>query len=276
MKQCCFEGWYFKHQRGSDMLALIPGRAESGAFVQMISSRGSRQFRVPGLTVRDGVIRAGKCSFSRGGCRIDLPGIWGEITYGPIQSLVSDIMGPFRHLPMECRHGVISMGHELRGSVRVDGETFDFDGGTGYIEKDSGRSFPKSYLWMQCSGFQAPCSIMLALAEIPFWGGGFRGCICAIIYGGREYRFATYNGVKVRGASGDHVSLSQGKFHLEVDMRPGDGGHSLAAPIRGRMSGAVRECCNALVRVRLWEGDRQVFDLISDRAAYEFVPTALH
>lgn len=28
-----FEGWYFKHQKDGDMIALIPGRAESGAFV---------------------------------------------------------------------------------------------------------------------------------------------------------------------------------------------------------------------------------------------------
>ena len=29
-----FEGWYFKHQKGDDMVAFIPGRAESGAFIQ--------------------------------------------------------------------------------------------------------------------------------------------------------------------------------------------------------------------------------------------------
>lgn len=28
-----FEGWYFKHQKGNDMVAFIPGQAESGAFI---------------------------------------------------------------------------------------------------------------------------------------------------------------------------------------------------------------------------------------------------
>ena len=40
---------------------------------------------------------------------------------------------------MQCSHGVISMGHPLEGSVRLNGETIDFSGGTGYIETDRGR-----------------------------------------------------------------------------------------------------------------------------------------
>ena len=56
MKNRGFEGWYFKHLKGDDALAFIPGRAETGAFIQMLSPNGSRQFDVPGLTVRNGVI----------------------------------------------------------------------------------------------------------------------------------------------------------------------------------------------------------------------------
>ena len=33
-----FEGWYFKHQNKDSMVAFIPGQAQSGAFIQMISS----------------------------------------------------------------------------------------------------------------------------------------------------------------------------------------------------------------------------------------------
>ena len=45
-----FEGWYFKHQKGDDMVAFIPGRAESGDFIQLISREGARQFQVSDLT----------------------------------------------------------------------------------------------------------------------------------------------------------------------------------------------------------------------------------
>ena len=78
-----FEGWYFKHQRGEEMVAFIPGRAESGPFLQMISPQGARQFAVSRLTVGGGMARADRCWFSTRGCHIELPGVRGGIVYGP-------------------------------------------------------------------------------------------------------------------------------------------------------------------------------------------------
>ena len=274
MKEKGFEGWYFKHQKGGDMVAFIPGRAESGAFVQVISPGGSRQFDVPELSVEGGVVRAGSCSFSRQGCRIDLPGISGEVAYGDLTPLQSDIMGPFRFFPMECRHGVISMGHSLSGGLLIDGKRHDFSGGEGYLEKDSGTSFPSSYLWLQCNSFPEPCSLMVSVARIPFCGLHFRGCICALLYGGREYRLATYRGVRIRAFGPEHLRLTQGGLRLEVDIKPSHGGHLLRAPVKGRMCGTIRESSNAAVRVRFWEDGRQRFDLSSSHAAFEFVPRA--
>ena len=272
MKNRGFEGWYFKHQKGDDVLAFIPGRAESGVFIQMLSPGGSRQFDVPGLRVRNGVIYAGDCEFSRRGCRISLPGVSGEILYGALTPLRSDIMGPFRFLPMECRHGVISMAHSLGGSVSVDGVMHSFDSGVGYIEKDSGTSFPSSYQWLQCNSFPEPCSVMLSVAHIPFCGLSFEGCIGAIMYGGREYRLATYKGVRILAAEEKHICLSQGGLLLEADIRPTHSGHTLRSPVRGIMSGTIRESSNAAVRVRLWQRGKAVFDLESNNAMYEFVP----
>ncbi|MCI2046209.1 MAG: tocopherol cyclase family protein [Faecalibacterium sp.] len=266
-----FEGWYFKHQKGDDMLAFIPGRAESGAFVQMISSAGARQFDVPELSAAGSVIRAGNCFFSRHGCRVDLPGVCGRITYGPLTPLCSDIMGPFRFFPMECRHGVFSMGHTLRGGVTIDGKMHSFSGGHGYIEKDSGTSFPSAYLWLQCNDFSVPCDLMVSVAHIPFGGICFTGCICAIVYGGQEYRLATYNGVHIHAADARHIRLSQGNLLLEIDLGVSHGGHPLRAPVQGQMSGRVRETVDAEIQVRLWAGGSLVLEQSSRHAACEFV-----
>ena len=267
-----FEGWYFKHQKGNDMVAFIPGRAESGAFIQLISQEGARQFEISNLTVCDGVIQADECRFSRRGCRIALPGVSGEIAYGPFAPLSSDIMGPFRFFPMECRHGVLSMAHTLQGSITMDGHRHRFDGGLGYAEKDSGTSFPRSYLWLQCSDFPEPCSVMVSIAHIPFCKSSFCGCICAILHRGREYRLATYRGVAIRSFSPGHIRLSQGRLLLELDIAPSHAGHPLRAPQQGKMSSTIRESCNAHLRARLWKNGKPVFDLQSGHAAFEFVP----
>lgn len=267
-----FEGWYFKHQKGDSMVAFIPGRAQSGGFVQMISQKGARQFAVSRVTIKDGIIRADQCRFSKQGCRIRLPGVSAEIRYGPFAPLGSDIMGPFRFFPMECRHGVLSMAHRLRGSITVDGERYDFDGGLGYAEKDSGTSFPRSYLWVQCNDFPAPCSLMLSIARVPFCGAAFRGCICAILYRGKEYRLATYRGVRIRVFTPEHIRLSQGDLTLELNLTPTHAGHPLRAPQRGTMSNTIRESCNAHLEARLTKNGKTVFHLQSGHAVYEFVP----
>lgn len=263
-----FEGWYFKHQKGKETLALIPGRAKSGAFVQVITNRRSLHFDVPGLQVDD-TIQAGGCIFGTDGVVLDLPGVKGRLSYGPFSRLSGDIMGPFRFFPMECRHGVISMRHRVRGSVEVEGETLDFDGGTGYIEKDSGTSFPSEYLWLQCNDFSFPCSIMAAVARIPFAGLHFTGCICSVLYGGKEYRLATYRGARVTAAGPKKLCIEQGPYRLEVSVTDRGNGHSLYSPVRGAMSGQIKECNNASGRFRLFLRDTALFDLSSENVSFE-------
>lgn len=269
-----FEGWYFKHQKGEETVAFIPGTAQSGPFVQMLSSMGSKQFELASLKAENGVIHGENCVFSLGGIKLDLPGVSGQLKYGPITPLRSDIMGPFRYFPMECRHGIISMGHSLSGKLSIDGKELDFDGGTGYIEKDSGSSFPSSYLWLQCNDFPLPCSIVLSIAHIPFAGTNFTGCICAIIFGGKEYRLATYKGIHILSGGPRYICLRQGGLRLEIKVVPSHKGHPLRSPVQGQMSGIIRESSNASVQLCLWDGKKQVFNLYSPHAMYEYVPAA--
>lgn len=266
-----FEGWYFKHQKGDDVLAFIPGLAMSGAFVQVISESTSRQYKIKELSVRNGIIRADNCIFSKRGCRIDLPGVKGQIKYQNITPLRSDIMGPFQYLPMQCSHGVISMHHSTKGNIYFNERLHNFDGGTGYIEKDSGKSFPRSYMWLQCNDLPGACSIMLSIAHIPFCGISFTGCICAIMYQACEYRLATYNGVRIRAYEPDYICLTQGKLLLEITINPSDKDCVLKSPVKGKMSGRIRESSNAVINVRLCLNKTTLFNYHSNHAMYEYV-----
>lgn len=266
-----FLGWYFKHQKDDDIIAFIPGRAKSGAFIQMITPTGSRRFEVPFLFVQNGVIHAGDCRFSRKGAFIELPGVCGELFYSDLTPLESDIMGPFRYFKMECRHSVLSMHHWVSGSLLIDGTLHSYDDGIGYIEADSGTSFPLSYLWLQCNDFSPSCSVMLSVAKIPFAKTVFTGCICAVIYKEKEYRLATYDGVKIHAAGPNEIYLSQKNLLLCAELTDIQKAHPLKAPCNGIMCDTIKECCDAALRLRLFENGRQIFDLKSDHAAYEFV-----
>ena len=54
-----FEGWYYKQRAGDYMLAFIPGRAEDGAFVQMIDPSGTRHFSMPEPVICGDTVRIG-------------------------------------------------------------------------------------------------------------------------------------------------------------------------------------------------------------------------
>lgn len=172
---------------------------------------------------------------------------------------------------MECRHGVLSMGHKLRGKLYFNGQPLNFTGGRGYIEMDSGRSFPSAYTWIQANDFKEDASIMAAVAQIPFCGGQFRGCICAVHYKGREYRLATYLGVKVLSCTEKQIILKQRKYRLKIRIYGGSS-QRLRAPQNGVMSRTILETAACPADFELYRGPERVFALHSEHASFELEP----
>lgn len=268
-----FEGWYYKlvTKDWDDALSLIPGislfREDPHCFVQYILVRTSKKKK----TTKTGYLRfdhsdflynhhpfricVADNAFTETSLSINLKdhsqSLNGDIAFGPFTQikktfLIPNIMGPFAYLShMECYHGVISMNHELNGSIRVDEDIISFDGGKGYIEKDWGRSFPKKYLWIQCNHFhEKETSLMCSIAEIPLFGGSFQGFLCNLVLGGIEYRFATYKGSRMRilNTTRDHIRVQfedwNTCFVLEATL--GDTGELMAPQMSG-MKKTIKE-----------------------------------
>jgi len=277
-----FEGWYYKHQTSTGLanatksLAVIPGRSTDSAFVLVITDNKSHHIPYPlkEYHKHDNHLRIGSNTFSYTGISLDIQmpelALSGEIMYTNPSPIHGDIMGPFRFFPMECRHGVISMSHSLSGTVTLDGTTHDFTGGKGYIESDSGRSFPKWYTWVQCNAFNTDCSIMASVARIPFYGLRFWGCICVVWLNGREYRLATYKGVKILRCEKGAIELQQGKYRLSISIGEHTG-QSLPAPQSGKMSRFIRETLSCPASFRFMEGDVCLFEGQSNYASYEYM-----
>ncbi len=284
-KTSYFEGWYLKHQNQEKTIAFIPAfhvdsSGRKSCSIQVITDEGSRLFSFPGSAFyakREKFhIKIGPNIFSDEGVSVHLQSgglsVTGEIGYGPFTLVRYDIMGPFRFMPfMQCNHGVLSLWHTVQGSLVVNGQEVAFDdGATGYIEKDWGASFPRSYLWTQCSSFGGEkCSVMISAAEIPFLGAHFPGCTCSVFTYGHEYRIATYLGAKIEQYSPGRIALRQGKYLLQADLLEGSA-HSLLAPKLGGMTRTIRENIACKVRYRFDCRDMPLFDLTSERASFEF------
>ncbi len=295
-----FEGWYFKHQKGDRFIMLIPGVCVKAApigrikyaFIQIITNEKVCCINYPmsdcSIAADKLYIKIGDNIFSRNGIRLNILSgdirIKGGVRYGSLSPIRYPVMGIFRFVPrMECNHEIISMHHELYGRLTVNGEAWIFDEGNGYLEKDWGHSFPKSYIWLQCNSFSgAKCAVTVSIARIPFFGSSFQGCIGIIHYGGMEYRFASYLGVKIITYGTREIQLRQGRYLFRVkfgndtglpeeDVTPGKGGlyYQLLAPSRGAMSRMIYEQNFCTAHFELFEGSRLVFDLTSDKTSLE-------
>lgn len=280
-----FEGWYFKLQNDSGQtIALIPAMhisqdGRKSASIQIISETDSWWVEYPADQFSASedrfLVQIGENIFSEQGIRISVQknglSLHGNVSFGPILPIRSDIMGPFRWLPnMECSHSVISMRHRLDGCLILNGEKLDYSRGLGYIESDRGRSFPQDYLWTQCCWEET--SIMLSIASIPISRIQFTGCICAIVHNGEEYRIATYKGARAVQWSKDCAVVKQGKYRLEVKLLK-QSAQPLRAPADGDMCRAVHESLCAEVHYRLWERNKIILDKMSDKASYEYSNT---
>lgn len=280
-----FEGWYFKCQAQSGgSIALIPalhidGVGQKSASIQVIADSGSWWLEFPGSDFHASTDRLrigiGDNVFSDTGLSLQILrkglSLQGRLDFGPLLPLKSDIMGPFRFLAnMECSHGVISMMHPLQGQLLLNGVALDLSGGMGYVETDRGRSFPRAYLWTQCvwpSG-----SLMLSVATIPLAKIAFTGCICAIVYGGQEYRIATYLGAKVERWCENGAMIRQGKFRLEATLLD-TYAQPLRAPANGAMGRTIHESLRSKMRYRFWIEDHLLFDRTDRGASFEYAVT---
>lgn len=277
-----FEGWYFKcRTREGGAIALIPAchiddQGRRSASLQVIAEEGSWWVEYPegdfSASSRVLSIHAGRNRFSEDGVTLNIaePGLQltGTVRFGPFLPLSSDIMGPFRLIPgMECAHGVISMAHSLEGTLTLNGKTLDFSGGMGYIETDRGSSFPDTYLWAQASFPGA--ALMLSVAAIPLPGIRFTGCICALILHGKEYRLATYRGVRVERWTQNHAVIRQGRYRLEIEVEAAHP-QPLRAPARGAMARMIHESLRAVLRCRFWHGDALLFEGTDQAGSFEY------
>ncbi|MEI7579576.1 MAG: tocopherol cyclase family protein [bacterium] len=305
MKKGTFEGWYFKQntQSGNYAIAFIPGRAtdkdgKSHAFIQVNHSfEGNErhsfyiqfpieQYRVQWNPLE---IQIAENRFSLDGIDLNIETedlkLKTNLVFKKMHTYRKTIgspgvMGPFGYLPfLECYHELYSLSHQTFGEINVNGTAIDFNQGDGYVEGDSGKSFPEKWIWFQSNNFKTDASIFCAIAKVPILpmiSKAIQGLICVLLIEGKEYRFSTYNGAKVVriGATfaGENeitfVELRKGPLLLKMSVS-GEHGAELKAPTNGSMEGIIKENIDARVKVELFEKGINIFNETGINCGFE-------
>ena len=281
-KKSYFEGWYFRNQNDNEVISFIPAfhiddNGDKSTSIQVITNNFSNQIAYSidafAVSAKGFGIRIGKNIFTDKGILVDIETekttVKGKLYYSNFIPLRYDIMGPFKMVPfMQCRHSVYSLAHNIKGSLMVNGRKMSFNQGQGYVEGDRGVEFPTNYLWTQSSWRDKENnSLMIAVADIPFGKSNFKGCIGFVYYRGKEYRFATYLGVKIKKYGKKELWVQQGAYDLQVTLID-ENPHNLLAPVKGSMTRTVYESIDCKVCYRFMINNNLIFDFVT-RASFE-------
>lgn len=278
-KENYFEGWYFKQVTAdlSHTVAIIPGvslvKNDPHAFIQVIDgSTGFTdyvRYNLKDFRWERGEfnVEIGSSVFSGRGIALDVrsenTNLKGRIDFAntvryPSSLFSPGIMGWYSFVPfMECNHGVVSVNHDLAGSLSLNGEVISFEGGKGYIEKDWGTSFPEAWIWVQSNNFRNhDTSFMLSIAKIPWMGRFFVGLISFLYLDNRFYLFSTYNKSVFSEISNNketlQISLQNLTRRLKIRVNK-NSFFDLRAPVSGEMSGRIKESIDSEVHLQLYD-----------------------
>lgn len=294
-----FEGWYVKcTDLENDLsVALIPGVShfgESQSFVQYNIHYKGKTYSGMIKFDRDDFevipepysIIMPKFILSETGVKASLKDednhIVLDFSYGPLLPLkqtayMPSIMGPLEYLKMPCAHDIVSMKHDVRGKMILNGKEITINSGIGYLEKDRGHTFPSNYLWLQSNTFMedSNASLSLAIATIEKKPLKLKGLIAVFHDGVKEHRFSTYLGSRfdvVLDDDGEGYSVQARGRNKILEVKVGLTNVSeLIAPMDQGMDFPIKESVKSFIQMTFKEKGQPEVTLTSEHGAAELV-----
>ena len=277
-----FEGWYFKlvdremkrafafipgiffssiPQDGHAFIQIVDGMKKTYNYVRFSSEEFSASKNIFALNIAGNYFSINKLA-----CKLDVVNtkISGELKFTnhvhwPDSLLNPGSMGFYNYIiRMQCYSQVCAMDFDLTGTLKINGELIDFNGGRGYIEKNWGSAFPYSWVWVQCNHFGSQrASLSCSLGHIPFPVSSFRGFLVGLYVGEKFYEFTTMNRSKVEVIQkGTDISLQliNHRHSLAIDCKTNSKDFILLHGPRGdQMIPLVQENLQGLVNITLQE-----------------------
>ncbi|MGL5750594.1 MAG: tocopherol cyclase family protein [Paraclostridium sp.] len=275
-----FEGWYFKVVDKNNLykFAFIPGislgknLSEHHSFLQIVDSfsikynylkfnKNKFKFNNEDFKVS---VNSNEFSLDKIGLNLEYEdkSIKGTLNFENIVKWKDSIVNPgsmgfYNYLKfMECYSQVCALNGDIVGELEIDGKTVDFTGGKVYIEKNWGKSFPKSWVWIQSNSFKdSTVSVTCSLATIPFPIKDFRGFLIGVTIGDVFLSFTTINRSTLNLKSiGEDIELEVYRNDLKLILKTHTNKKDFVlcmGPKDGNMIPLVNETLNGKVEMVL-------------------------
>lgn len=296
-----FEGWYYKivDRYNNYKLAIIPGISfgdnedEHHSFIQIINGHdisynyisylidnfkySNDSFRI---SVDSNIFTLENINLNIINNDISIRGhlIFKNKSKWPSNLLNPGSMGFYNFLTfMECYSQVCILNGSIVGTLDINNQTIDFTGGKVYIEKNWGKSFPKSWLWIQCNSFKnRTISLTCSLANIPFPTGNFQGFLIGLTLEDRFISFTTINRSKVSlKPAENNIMLTVHKKNLKLTIETISNENDFIlckGPKNGTMIPFVKETLNGKLHMILEDTkkNKKLFEDIGFNTGIEY------
>lgn len=297
-----FEGWYYKLVSKDAMteVTFIPGISvglDGHSFIQVLVSKKQdnqsiktyHSFGADDFKYTDDPFRISIHHNHFGLDQLDINlvnedlSIVGKIDIKditPYQTgfLRPNTMGIFGYVRLlSCHHHFVSLSSNINGVLNIDGEPIEFKDSKLYIEKNWGKSFPKSYVWMQANHFtDRKTAFTFSYANIPLLGLNFRGLVSVLNVKDKQYLFSSYNGSKVKreGLETNQVIYTIKKKNFRIEITAIQNNFiTLLSPKRGQMVNEIKEGLSGKIALSLYEDDLLIYSDTSIHAGIEIMKT---
>jgi hypothetical protein len=297
-KKRYFEGWYFKHVSKdlNNVFSFIPGISitddDPHSFIQVINGITGKTCYITYplnsfkwdnnklyLQIWDSVFTDNFIDLNIENKEIRVSGRleYSNIVKYPKTYISPGIMGWYSYIPfMECKHGIVSVNHNVSGILNIDNDIIDMNEGKGYIEKDWGSSFPESWIWIQSNNFNnTDTAFTFSVARIPWLGKSFPGFISFLYFDKRFFLFSSYNNSTLKEINYDGKTLSftliNNDSALKVTAVKNKSGE-LLAPVSGKMSRRIKESIDSFITISLYDRHNNlIYNDSAQRAGLEII-----
>ena len=287
-----FEGWYYKIVLANDSrsIAVIPGVLMNNdvrhAFVMVAYDNTSHYFHFPFEAFQAATVteefhvtiqretrgQTRSSTFSAQELIVDIEPIEGDdatesvkmnITI-PFNTRPTDLswllpgtMGPLSWLSiLQCYHHVLSVRHDIHGTIQIGHYHQTNVSGIGYIEKDWGQMFPSSWIWGQANQWTRdtalPASLFFSFAIVPSgFGLELPGFLVIFEHNQQYYRFHSYLLSVVHNLEVDNRTncmsftvydlFLEHKLRVSAHFNDANSAAMLYGPRHGRMEKFIKE-----------------------------------
>ncbi|WP_434797543.1 tocopherol cyclase family protein [Terrisporobacter vanillatitrophus] len=296
-----FEGWYFKivDNKNDYKLAIIPGisygnnKDEHHSFIQILNGKEStfnylsydvKDFRYNNnrfrIFINSNIFSLENINLSIDSNDLNIHGnlILKNLVKWPGSIINPGSMGFYNYLKfMECYSHVCVLNGSIIGDLNINGINVNFTAGKVYIEKNWGKSFPKSWLWIQSNSFKSrKASITCSIGTIPFPIRDFTGFIIGLTLENEFYSFTTINHSKINIQNfGNDIALTVTKKNFRLTLKTYTNPKDflvLKAPNQGSMTSTVKETINGQVYILLEDTkiNKKIFEGMGLSAGVEY------